>query len=183
MNTHVSGVAAFHTGLPKWSTHVIWNNPVPKRKTTATLPGTDIARTILILRRQRVVLDADLAALYGVTTKRQNEQVKRNAARFPADFLFRLSAAETTALNRSHSATGSLKHRDPRFPPFAFTEHGAIMAATVLNSHRAEARIDKKLTSHDEAITAMLSAIRALMNPPMPRRRRIGFTADHSGRE
>jgi hypothetical protein len=169
----------------------------------------DIARAILVLHRQRVILDADLAALYGVTTKRLNEQVKRNAARFPGDFMFRLSAQETEALNRSQIATGSQKHRDRRFPPFAFTEHGAIMAATVLNSPRAvemslyvvrafvqlrewissnkelarrldalEARIEKKLTSHDEAIAAMLSAIRELMQPPASKRRAIGFTAD-----
>jgi hypothetical protein len=97
----------------------------------------NIARSILVLHRQRVILDADLAALYGVTTKRLNEQVKRNAARFPQDFMFRLSGQEIDALNRSHFATGSQKHRDPRFPPFAFTEHGAIMAATLLNSPRA----------------------------------------------
>jgi hypothetical protein len=103
-----------------------------KKKTPApAAPVADIARAILVLHRQRVILDADLAALYGVTTKRLNEQVKRNAARFPEDFMFRLSAQETEALNRSHFATGSQKHRDPRFPPFAFTEHGAIMAATV----------------------------------------------------
>lgn len=71
------------------------------------------------------------------STKRLNEQVKRNAARFPEDFLFRLSPAEVEALNRSHFATGSQKHRDPRAPPYAFTEHGAIMAATVLSSPRA----------------------------------------------
>ena len=83
------------------------------------------------------MLDADLAVLYGVETKRLNEQVKRNADRFPADFMFRLTAEEVEALNRSQIATGSQKHRDPRFSPFAFTEHGAIMAATVLNSPRA----------------------------------------------
>jgi hypothetical protein len=92
-----------------------------------------VSRTILSVRNLRVILDSDLAALYGVSTKRLNEQVKRNAARFPEDFMFRLSASKTEALNRSHFATGSQKHRDPRFPPFAFTEHGAIMAATVLN--------------------------------------------------
>ncbi len=139
------------------------------------------------------------SALYGITTKRLNEQVKRNAARFPENFMFRLSAQETGALNRSQIATGSQKHRNPRLPPFAFTEHGAIMTATVLNSPRAveislyvvrafvqlrewisfnkelarridqlEARIEKKLTSHDEAIAAMLSAIRELMHPPHP---------------
>jgi ORF6N domain len=169
----------------------------------------EIARAILVLRGHRVLLDAELAALYGVTTKRLNEQVKRNAARFPADFIFRLTPAETVALNRSQNATGSQKHRDPRFAPYAFTEHGAIMAATILNSPRAvemsvyvvrafvqlremlassrelarrfaqlETRLDKKLTIHDEAIAAILAAIRQLMHPPVPKRRPIGFTAD-----
>ncbi|MBI1731147.1 MAG: ORF6N domain-containing protein [Gammaproteobacteria bacterium] len=103
----------------------------------ALVPLEHITRTILILRRHRVILDADLAALYGVTTKRLNEQVKRNSERFPGDFLFRLTHAELEAWNRSQIATGSQKHRDPRFAPFAFTEHGAIMAATILNSPRA----------------------------------------------
>ena len=75
-----------------------------------------IASAILVLRGQRVLLDAELAALYGVTTKRLNEQVKRNAERFPEDFMFRLSQAEAEALNRSQLVTGSQKHRDPRFP-------------------------------------------------------------------
>ncbi len=96
-----------------------------------------ITRAILLLRGQRIILDAELAALYGITTKRLNEQVKRNAARFPADFMFRLSRAETEAMNRSRFATGSQKHRNPKFPPHAFTEHGAIMAAAVLSSSRA----------------------------------------------
>jgi hypothetical protein len=96
-----------------------------------------IAERILLVRGQKVMLDADLAALYEVPTKRLNEQVKRNADRFPADFMFRLTAAETELLNRSQFATGSQKHRDPRFTPLVFTEHGAIMAATVLNSARA----------------------------------------------
>ncbi len=74
---------------------------------------------ILVLRGQRVILDADLAALYGVSTKRLNEQVKRNAARFPHDFVFRLNRTELDALNRSQFATGSQKHRDPRLPPLA----------------------------------------------------------------
>jgi ORF6N domain len=97
----------------------------------------NIIRAIVVIRGQRVVLDADLAALYGVTTKALNQAVKRNAERFPQDFLFRLARTETNALNRSQAVTGSQKHRDPRFPPFASTEHGAIMAATILNSPRA----------------------------------------------
>jgi hypothetical protein len=169
------------------------------------VPVEEISRTILVLRHQRIILDADLAALYGVTTKRLNEQVKRNAERFPEDFMFRLTRAETETLNRSHFATGSQKHRDPRFPPYGFTEHGAIMAATILNSPRAVEmslyvvrafvrlrellasntalarkldELERKYQRHDEAITAILSAIRELTNPPAPKRRSIGFTAD-----
>jgi hypothetical protein len=106
-------------------------------KSKAAVPVEGITCAILVLRGQRVILDRELAALYDVTTKRLNEQVKRNAERFPVDFMFRLSRAETDVLNRSQFATGSQKHRDPRFPPYAFTEHGAIQAANVLNSPRA----------------------------------------------
>lgn len=164
-----------------------------------------ITRSILVLRHQRIMLDVDLAALYGVTTKALNQAVKRNVERFPDDFLFRLDRAELRSLNRSQSVTGSQKHRDPRFPPFAFTEHGAIMAATVLNSPRAVEmslyvvrafvqlrellaansalarkldELERKYRHHDRAIVAILAAIRELTNPPAPKRRGIGFTAD-----
>jgi hypothetical protein len=140
-----------------------------------------------------------------VFVRRLNEQVKRNTERFPVDFMFRLTRTETEALNRSQIATGSQKHRDPRFPPYAFTEHGAIMAATILNSPgavemsvyvvRAFVRLrellasnialarrldelERKYLNHDEAITAILSAIRELMDPPESKSRPIGFTAD-----
>ena len=97
-----------------------------------------IAQQIHIIRGQRVMLDADLAALYGVTTKRLNEQVRRNANRFPADFLVTLTNQEVAIL-RSQFATLRLPHgRHRKYPPMAFTEHGAIMAATILNSARAE---------------------------------------------
>jgi hypothetical protein len=119
--------------------------------------------------------------------------------------MFRLSAQETEALNRSHFATGSQKHRDPRFPPFAFTEHGAIMAATILNSPRAVEtslyvvrafirlrellaansalarkldELERKYKRHDDAIAAILSTLHELMHAPAPKRRAIGFTAD-----
>jgi len=78
-----------------------------------------IAERILVIRGQKIMIDADLAELYGVETKRLNEQVKRNAARFPDDFMFRLTGSEAELLNRSQFATGSRKHRDPRFPPSA----------------------------------------------------------------
>lgn len=102
-----------------------------------TAPSDHIASRILVFRGHKVLLDTDLAELYGVPTKRLNEQVKRNVARFPGDFMFRLTKEEAKALNRSHFATGSRKHRDPRFPPYAFTEHGALMAANLLNSAHA----------------------------------------------
>jgi hypothetical protein len=177
----------------------------------APVPTEDITRAILVLRGHRVLLDTELAALYGVTTKRFNEQVRRNAKRFPADFMFQLTAQEAAAL-RSQIATSNAPPQGRggrRYLPYAFTEHGAIMAATILNSPRAvemsvyvvrafvqlrellasnkelarrfaqlETRLDKKLTIHDEAIAAILSAIRQLMHPPVPKRRPIGFTAD-----
>jgi len=174
------------------------------------LVATDqIARAILVLRGQRVLQDSELAALHGVSTKRFNEQVRRNRKRFPVDFMFQLTAEETSSL-RSQFATlkvGRGQHR--KYLPYVFTEHGAIMAATILNSSHAiemsvyvvrafvqlrevlasnkelgrrfaqlETRLDKKLTTHDEAIAAILSAIRQLMHPPVPKRRPIGFAAD-----
>jgi hypothetical protein len=90
---------------------------------TAITPEA-IARQILFIRGYKVMLDAELAELYGVTTKALNQAVKRNIQRFPEEFMFRLDVAEVANLNRSQFVTGSQKHRDPRFPPFAFTEHG-----------------------------------------------------------
>ena len=109
------------------------------------VPGENLDRLIYEIRGQKVMLDTDLAAIYGVPTKRLNEQVKRNRDRFPAEFAFQLTNEEhanlksqfATSTNRSQFATGSQKHRDPRFLPWVFTEHGAIMAANVLNSPQA----------------------------------------------
>ena len=165
----------------------------------------DITRAILVLRGRRVLLDAELAGLYGITTRRLNEQVRRNRKRFPDDFLFELTTEEFANL-KSRFATSSWGGRRKR--PLAFTEHGAIQAATIPNSPRAvemsvyvvrafvklrevlssnrelarrfeqlESRLDSKLTEHDEAIAAILSAIRELMRPRDPPRRGIGFTA------
>jgi hypothetical protein len=124
------------------------------KKRAPALSSDSLESRILTLRGQKVILDSDLAALYGVTTKRLNEQVKRNAKRFPSDFMFRLTMAEASQLksihsvafaaddqplppNRSQIATGSNRHRDPRLLPYAFTENGAVMAANVLNSEQA----------------------------------------------
>jgi len=168
-----------------------------------------IARAILILRGQRVLQDSELAELYGVSTKRFNEQVRRNRKRFPADFMFQLTAEETSSLRSQFATLKTGRGRHRKYLPYVFTEHGAIMAATILNSPRAiemsvyvvrafvqlremlasnkelarrfaqlETRLDKKLTVHDEAIAAILAAIRQLMHPPTPKRRPIGFTAN-----
>jgi hypothetical protein len=172
-----------------------------KKKATAIVP-TDIAQSILILRGQRVLLDNDLAALYRVETRRLNEQVRRNRNRFPPDFIFELTEEEFSNL-KSQFATSSWGGRRKR--PLAFTEHGAIMTATVLNSPRAVemtiyvvrafvqlrdllasnrqlalkfAELERKVSTHDQAIVGILKAIRELMHPPVPKRRPIGFTAN-----
>ena len=110
-----------------------------KHKQASFIPVEHIAQSILILRGQRVLLDSELAVLYGVTTKRFNEQVKRNLARFPADFMFQLSTGEANVLRSQFATlkTGRGQHR--KYPPLAFTEHGAVMAATILSSPRAAA--------------------------------------------
>jgi len=105
----------------------------------AAFTAPEISKKIVVIRGQRTLLDTDLAELYGVKTLRLNEQVRRNADRFPGDFLFRLTNQEVASL-RSHFAilkTGRGRHR--KYPPLAFTEHGAVMAATILSSPRAAA--------------------------------------------
>ena len=163
-------------------------------------PVEGIASRIHTIRGQRVLIDADLAFLYGVSAKRFNEQVRRNLKRFPSDFMFRLENQEFAIL-RSQFATSSWGGR--RYPPFVFTEHGAIMAASILNSPRAievsvyvvrafvqmrEAlvahkdigkrldELERKVGTHDRAIGQILEAIRQLTQPPeTSKRRRIGF--------
>jgi hypothetical protein len=163
-----------------------------------------IAQKILLIRGQKVMLDAELAALYDVPTKRLNEQIKRNADRFPEDFMFQLTADEFAHL-RSQQATSSAAHGGRRFLPYAFTEHGAIMAATVLNSRRAvemslfvvrafvqlretlsahkelaaqlEA-LERRVGSHDQALAGLIDAIRQLMTPVEPKKRGIGFVLE-----
>jgi ORF6N domain len=173
-----------------------------KKNKTALIAIEAIASRIVVLRGQRVMLDADLAALYGATTKRLNEQVERNLERFPSDFMFRLTNHEVAIL-RSQFATSSFAWGGRRYTPRAFTEHGALMAAMVLNSPRAtevsvyvvrafvelrdtlvahkelakrlnelESRLEKKLATHDQAIVGILDAIRQLMVPPESTKKR-----------
>jgi hypothetical protein len=172
------------------------------RRDVATVDA--VSDRIHVIRNQKVMLDEDLATLYGVTTRRFNEQVKRNLERFPGDFMFQLTADEHAAL-RSQIATSKAGRGGRRYTPYAFTEHGAIMAATILNSRRAtemsvfivrafvqlrEAlvvhkqvgqkldELERKVSSHDRAIAGLIDAIRQLMSPPAQTKRSIGFTAD-----
>ena len=156
-----------------------------------------IDRSILMIRGQKVMLDADLANLYGVTTKRLNEQVKRNRNRFPSDFMFQLTVKEKTEVVAICDHLQKLRF-SPALP-YAFTEHGAIMLASVLNSPvaiqvsvqivraftklreairsnkaviRRLSQIEKK---YDARFRVVFDAIRQLMKPPEPKKRRIGF--------
>src|SRR5690349_9618940 len=113
--------------------------PLPMESGGPELTPPEVTKRILVVRGRRVLLDTDLAELYGVKTMRLNEQVRRNADRFPNDFLLRLTNQEVASL-RSHIAilkTGRGQHR--KYPPLAFTEHGAVMVATILTSPRAAA--------------------------------------------
>ena len=167
-------------------------------------PIERITAKILHIRGQRVMIDADLAELYGVPTKRLNQQVRRNLARFPADFMFQLSRTEKQEVVAYCNHLEKLKFS--KVLPFAFTEHGAIQAANVLNSAQAvevsvyvvrafvqlrellgsnkelaqrlnelEQRIERKLESHDKAISGLIGSLRQLMTPQQPKKRPIGF--------
>jgi hypothetical protein len=127
---------------------------------TALVSINSIANRIHVIRGLRVMLDVDLAQLYAVSTKRLNEQVKRNRQRFPRDFMLRLSVQEAAAVNRSQFATGSSRHRDPRARPYAFTEYGCLMLANVLKSRRAvqvSVRIVRAFIRLREMLTSRLS--------------------------
>jgi len=168
---------------------------------TAIVAARKVDSKILVLRGHRVILDTDLAELYGVQVRHLNQQVKRNAKRFPPAFRFQLSPQELKIL-RSQNVISSEGHGGARYRPYAFTEHGAIMAATVLNSERAIemsvfvvlafvrmrraiaanrevlaklAEVERRLETHDADIQDLMDAIRELINPPDPPRRRIGF--------
>jgi phage regulator Rha-like protein len=174
-------------------------DPAGKRGAVETVER--IESRILMIRGHKVVLDADLATLYGVPTKRLNEQVKRNAERFPEDFVFQLTEEEAESL-RSQFATSNRGRGGRRYRPYAFTEHGAIMAANVLNSARAIhmsvyvvrafvrlreilasnkrlaeklAELERKVASHDGHIQSLFEAIRQLMSQPALPGRQIGF--------
>ncbi|MFM7751507.1 MAG: ORF6N domain-containing protein [Opitutaceae bacterium] len=173
-----------------------------RMETNPSAPEITIQSRIVVLREQRVLLDRDLASLYGVTTKRLNEQVRRNSGRFPPDFRFQIDHEEVANL-RSQFATSSQGHGGKRHLPFAFTEHGALMAAQVLHSPEAVAmsvhvvrafvrlrrmlvdhhtlaakrsELDARVGTHDRQLAALVAAIRQLTAPPGPDHgRKIGF--------
>jgi hypothetical protein len=178
----------------------------PPKDSGYLIPVEHLDRAIVEIRGKRVILSHDLAEAYGVTTKRLNEQVKRNIRRFPADFAFELTDEEWTAL-RSQFATSNVRpgRGGRRYVPYAFTEHGAVMAASVLNTDRAVevsvfvvrafvrmsrmlashrqlalklAELESRVTVHDKNIQSLLAAIRSLITPPAPPRRKIGFATN-----
>jgi ORF6N domain len=174
--------------------------PAKHGRVTQLVPVERIEQLILIVRGEKVLLDADLAKLYGVSTGNLNKSVKRNRRRFPPDFMFRLNAEESVDLifhfGRSN-LRGGRRHR-----PFAFTEQGVAMLSSVLRSKRAMqvnvaimrafvglrrmladhetlarklADLEQRLGGHDESIKSLFDAIRELMSPPAVPRREIGF--------
>ena len=168
--------------------------------TKRTVP---IEIVIVVVREHRGILSADLARIYGVETRVLNQAVKRNLEKFPGDFIFRLTREEAETLSRSRSQSVILKRgQNIKFLPYVFTEHGALMAANVLNSphavqmsvfvirafvrlrhivttHKELAakllELEHTVASHDEDIKTLFDAIRQLMEPPTPKPRRIGF--------
>ncbi len=161
------------------------------------IPAERIEHAILLIRRQKVMLDADLAALYGVPTKALNQAVKRNERRFPPDFMFRLTKKEKNELVTNCDRFQKLKHSSAL--PRAFTEQGVAMLSSVLNSDRAivvnieimrafvrlrqmlvaDKELERKLIAlekkYDEQFKVVFEALRALMTPPEKPRKKIGF--------
>ena len=182
--------------------------PVERTKKEETLIIKDAGSLIITIRNQKVIVDRDLAEIYGVETRRLNEQVKRNPDRFPEDFMFQLTREEADFCARSRSQIAILKRgKNIKYLPYAFTEHGTIMAANVLNSPQAVrmsvfvvrafvklremlathkelahklAELERKLQNHDESIRSLVVAIRQLMAPPEPEppKKRIGFLVE-----
>jgi hypothetical protein len=174
------------------------------KENQAVVPRETIEDKIYMIRGQKVMLDSDLARLYGVPTKRLNEQVRRNKRRFPADFMIELTESELAAL-RSHFATSKKGSGGRRYRPFAFTEQGVAMLSSVLNSDRAIdvnieimrafVRLREILLAHkdlalkleelekkyDEQFRIVFEVIRQLMAPPEPPPKRpIGFGVEES---
>jgi aromatic ring-opening dioxygenase LigB subunit len=175
-----------------------------KPKNPAVLPVSieHITDSILLVRGHKVLLDGDLAVIYGVSTGRLNEAIKRNINRFPQDFMFQLTSEEATGSRSQIAILKNGRGTNIKYLPYVFTEHGAIQAANVLRSEQAVEmgihvvrafvqlrnllasnkelsqklnELERKLRSHDQAIVGILKTIRQLMNPPSTPKRSIGF--------
>ncbi len=172
------------------------------------IPLERVQQHLLLIRGHKVILDADMAELYGVTTSRLNEQVKRNISRFPSDFMFQLTKDEFDNLI-THFATSSSNWGGRRKLPFVFTEHGALMAAAVLKTEKAVqmslfvvrafvqlrrllesnkdltvklGKIEVKLQQHDKQIISLANTIKQLMIPPEEKpKSRIGYLTEAEG--
>lgn len=151
-----------------------------------TSPSTPLIRTTVAAEKEKVLLDFDLAELYGVQTKALNQAVTRNIERVPDDFLYRLTPEETQAINRSQFVTSSQKHRDPRFAPRVFTQEAVAMLSSVLRSKRAiqiniaimrtfvrmremlatHKDLARRVEEHDKDITVLYDYVRKLLEPP-----------------
>lgn len=176
----------------------------PKTKHTHLIPAERIEQCILLVRGHKVMLDRDLAKLYGVTTFNLNKAVKRNLDRFPDDFMFQLDFQEVRSLIFQFGISKPEGRGGRRHLPYAFTEQGVAMLSCVLKSKRAVqvnvaimrafvrlrqvlssnkelanklAELERKLETHDGHIRSLFDAIRQLMAPPEPPPRRIGFRA------
>lgn len=167
-----------------------------------SLAPLHIERKILLIRGERVLLDSDLAVLYGVQVKVLNQAVKRNAARFPPDFMFQLTVEEAANLRSQIVTLKKPTRGGRRYAPYAFTEHGVAMLSSVLRSPRAvqvnieimrafvrlrtllstHADLARKLSSlekkYDAQFRVVFDAIRELMTPPAKPKRRIGFRSE-----
>jgi hypothetical protein len=174
-------------------------------KTQAIVPTERIESRILLIRKNKVMLDSDLAWLYGVTTKVLVQAAKRNKGRFPQDFMFQLSRQEFQIL-RSQSVT-SRQWGGRRYPPYAFTEQGVAMLSSVLRSKRAvlvnvqimrtfvrlrqllashaelQRRLDQLEKKYDRRFKVVFEAIRELMEPPEKPGNRIGFHDSRASRD
>jgi hypothetical protein len=166
---------------------------------TDLITGEKIEQAIYLIRGEKVMLDRDLAKLYGVMTGALNQAVRRNRERFPKDFMFQLTLEEVRQLNLSQIVIGSEKHRDPRLRPYAFTEQGVAMLSSVLRSKQAitvnieimrafvklrqmlasnaelSRRLDELESKYDKHFRVVFDAIRQLMATPARGGKEIGF--------
>jgi phage regulator Rha-like protein len=177
----------------------------PSKRDQLSIAAELVEHRIFLIRGQKIMLDIDVAELYQVPTKVFNQAVKRNLGRFPSDFMFRLCAEEMELLNRSQIVTGSQKHRDPRYLPYAFTEHGVAMLSAVLRSDRAVQmsilivrafvklremlathkelackmeELERQQKEHGRQLAAVYSIVKKLIDTPVKPQKPIGFKTE-----